>query len=137
MVIALSISIFILCFIAGISKTVCDLSETGKLKGNPLFWHKNIAWKNKWKNGDETQGEKFFGSSKWFVLFTDGWHLFQLIQWSSTLAIGLCVGFMAGKVNPFILFAAIPAYWLSRLFFHIFHDMTDILKVSSLKSKKW
>jgi len=43
----------------------------------PMFWNPRMSWKNKWKNGDEKQGEKFWGSSRWFVMFTDAWHLFQ------------------------------------------------------------
>lgn len=42
---------------------------------NPYY-----SWKNKWKNGDKLQGERFLGSSTIFVLFTDAWHLFQSIQ---------------------------------------------------------
>lgn len=32
-------------------------------------------WRSFWKNGDATQGERFFGSSRWFAPFLDGWHL--------------------------------------------------------------
>ena len=44
---------------------------------NPLFWNKSVSWKNKWKNGDQAQGEAFPGSSTIFVSLTDGWHFFQ------------------------------------------------------------
>lgn len=43
-------------------------------KGNPDI-DIDLAWKNKWKNGDPAQGEKFWGSSRWFVGLTqDRWH---------------------------------------------------------------
>ena len=35
------------------------------------------SWRNKWKNGDPKQGEKFPFSSTIFVMFTDRWHLTQ------------------------------------------------------------
>lgn len=46
---------------------------------NQQFWDGRISWKNKWKNGDKEQGEKFPGSSTIFVFSTDAWHLFQSI----------------------------------------------------------
>lgn len=42
-----------------------------------LWWNPLTSWKNKWKNGDPSQGERFWGSSRWFVRFTDAWHFFQ------------------------------------------------------------
>lgn len=44
---------------------------------NPNFWNPYKSWVNKWKNGDKSQGEKFFGSSTFLVMFTDGWHLLK------------------------------------------------------------
>ena len=41
---------------------------------NPQFWDPNISWRNKYLNGDPTQGEKFLGSSTVFAGFTDGYH---------------------------------------------------------------
>lgn len=120
MIIALIILSVLFAVSAGISKAVCDLSEEGKLKGNPLFWHKNEAWKNKWKNGDKKQGEKFFGSSKWFVMFTDGWHLFGVLFRISFAAAYLCVG-MLTKVSYFYLFGALVIYIVFATSFHIFH----------------
>ena len=38
------------------------------------------SWKIKWKNGDRTQGEKFFGSSTFLVWTTDFWHLAKTIM---------------------------------------------------------
>ena len=43
---------------------------------NEGYWNPTTAsWKNKWKNGDPTQGEAFFGSSSFLVWTTDGFHL--------------------------------------------------------------
>ena len=37
------------------------------------------SWVLKWKNKDEAQGEKFFGSSTFLVWVTDGWHLLKML----------------------------------------------------------
>ena len=71
MTITLIILSVVFSVIAGISKAIMDKSEEGVIKWNPLFWHKHKSSVNKWKNGDKAQGERFFGSSRWFVLFTD------------------------------------------------------------------
>ncbi len=39
-----------------------------------------LSWKNKWKNGDPNQGEKFLGSSTIFVFVTDLWHLCKFLM---------------------------------------------------------
>ena len=41
---------------------------------NPQFWNPDLSWRNKYLNGDPTQGEKFLGSSTIFAGFTDGYH---------------------------------------------------------------
>ncbi len=58
-------------------KAIMDALAHGKLfKGNS-FWDESIAWKNKWKDGDRSKGEKYIGSSTVFVFATSGWHLVQ------------------------------------------------------------
>lgn len=48
---------------------------------NKLKWFNPAeSWRNKWKQGDKSKGEAFFGSSTVFVMFTDAWHLFGSIQ---------------------------------------------------------
>lgn len=70
-----------LTFIAGASKGVADKLQFHYYEVkeifpniNDNFWNPDISYKNKWKNGDPMQGEAFWGSSRWFVCFTDGWH---------------------------------------------------------------
>jgi len=41
------------------------------------FLDVKVSWKNKYKNRDEKQGRKFFGSTTFLVWLTDGWHLFK------------------------------------------------------------
>jgi len=120
MILLLTISL-IFSIISGFAKAICDLSEEGKLKFNPeIFWIKNLSWKNKWKNGDFKQGEKFFGSSRWFVALTDAWHLFGLIE---------RIGFIITWVSVGILITISNWYWfmllcypLSMLTFHLFYN---------------
>jgi len=106
--------------LSGLFKAVCDLSEEEKIKGNPLFWHKNKSWQNKWKNGDKKQGEKFFGSSRWFVLFTDAWHLFGLLFRLSFIVTYTSIGMLA-NVSYSYLFGVLVAYSIFAISFHIFH----------------
>ena len=112
----------VFAILSGISKAVMDLSEESKIKGNPLFWHKNKSWQNKWKNGDKTQGEKFWLSSTFFVAQTDAWHLFGTIMfysyWISFTISGFIIGY--NFTNKYYLFLLLIPY-LSRATFHIFY----------------
>ena len=75
----------ILILLVGISEAIMDklqfhYSLSVFSKFNPLFWNPEISWKNKWKNGDNLQGEKFWLSSTLFVFTTDAWHLFKFFR---------------------------------------------------------
>ena len=106
--------------LSGICKAVMDLSEESKIKGNPLFWHKNKSWQNKWKNGDKKQGEKFFGSSRWFVLFTDAWHLFGVLFRAFYAKVYICIGLLI-SIDIWYTFGVLVAYIIFTTTFHIFH----------------
>ena len=87
-------SMIILIMVFGISKAMCDLSESGfatsKLKGlNPQFWDKHKSWRNKWKGGVAANGEKFLGSSTFLVWTTDAWHLFNALSYLSLFLSGM------------------------------------------------
>ena len=41
---------------------------------DPQFWNPELSWRNKYMNGDPSQGEAFPGSSTIFVGVTDGYH---------------------------------------------------------------
>lgn len=72
------------------------------------FWNPQQSWKNKWKNGNKEEGEKFFLSSTLLVSLTDAWHLFGLIRnFSIFLALGILI-------NPLYIL-----YYI--LFFTLFH----------------
>jgi len=44
---------------------------------NDLFWNPAISWKNKYKNHDPAQGQRFPGSTNVFVFTTDAYHLLR------------------------------------------------------------
>jgi len=113
--------------LSGICKAVMDLSEESKIKGNPLFWHKNKSWQNKWKNGDKTQGEKFWLSSTFFVAQTDAWHLFGVLFRISFAVAYTCIG-MLTTVSYFYLFGVVVAYILFATSFHIFYTFKILRK---------
>ena len=123
---ALIILSVVFSILSGISKAVMDLSEESKIKGNPLFWHKNKSWQNKWKNGDKKQGEKFFGSSRWFVAFTDAWHLFGIIERIGFVITYTSVGYLINMNHwfAFMLFL----YPFSMLIFHLFYNSKKLTK---------
>lgn len=74
-----------LILIAGIAKGASDaiqfhFSNSFAKNWNAHFWNPAESWKNKYKNNDPSQGEKFFGSTTIFVTFTDAWHTLQFFQ---------------------------------------------------------
>jgi len=128
MTILFSILIHILLIFSGFSKAVMDLSEEGKIKFKPSrYWIKSMSSPNKWKDGDPRKGEKFFGSSRWFVSLTDAWHLFGLLFRVSYAIAFLAIGSLA-IYNPLLPLLAIPAYALFAGVFHIFHTYKILRK---------
>jgi hypothetical protein len=61
------------------------------------FWDPKISWTNKYKNGDYTQGRKFFGSTTFLVWTTDGYHMTRMVKNTMIVtSIGLNVGSKRG-----------------------------------------
>ena len=127
MTITLIILSVVFSILSGLFKAIMDLSEEGKIKGNPLFWHKNKSWQNKWKNGDKSQGEKFFGSSRWFVLFTDAWHLFGVLFRVFYAKVYICIGLLI-SIDIWYTFGALVVYIIFASTFHIFHTYKILRK---------
>lgn len=68
-----------------------DLSAQGKLKEG---LNMKDTWKNKWKNGDVKQGERFLGSSTFLVWLTDFFHFIKaLFIFYIAFVIGLFLGY--------------------------------------------
>ena len=128
MLITLIISSVVLTIVSGFSKAVMDLSEEGKIKFKPSrYWIKAMSSTNKWKDGDPRKGEKFFGSSRWFVSLTDAWHVFGFVFRVSYGTAFLAIGSLA-LYNPLLPLLAIPAYALFAGVFHIFHTYKILRK---------
>jgi len=135
MTITLIILSVVFTILSGICKAVMDLSEENKLKfDNKFFWIKAYSWKNKWKLSENREPiiengkyvERFWGSSRWFVSFTDAWHLFGLIE---------RVGFIVTYVSIGILIMYSNWYWLMllnyplfALIFHLFYNSKILRK---------
>jgi hypothetical protein len=73
-----------------------DASAHGKLKGP--FWGP-LSHTRKWRYGDKNNGEAFWGSSRWFVFLTDGWHLMQFF----------CFNFL---ILALLLYKPMTTFWL-------------------------
>ena len=128
MLITLIISSVVLTIVSGFAKAVMDLSEEGKIKFKPSrYWIKAMSSPNKWKDGDPRKGEKFFGSSRWFVSLTDAWHVFGFVFRISYAIAFLAIGSLA-LYNPLLPLLAIPAYALFAGVFHIFHTYKILRK---------
>ena len=128
MTILFSILIPILLIFSGFAKAVMDLSEEGKIKFKPSrYWIKSMSSPNKWKDGDPRKGEKFFGSSHWFVSLTDAWHMFGYIFRASYAIAFLAIGSLV-LYNPLLPLLAIPAYAFFAGVFHIFHTYKILKK---------
>lgn len=122
MTITLIILSIVLSILSGFFKAICDTSEEGVLKfKNTFFWIKDLSWRNKWKNQDRKQGEAFWGSSRWFVSFTDGWHLFGLLFRVSFIVAYTSIGLLA-NVSYFYLFGVLVAYILFATSFHFSYN---------------
>ena len=102
----------ILILVFGLSKALCDISESGfstsRFKNlNPQFWDKHKSWRNKWKGGVAANGEAFFGSSTFLVWTTDAWHLFNSLSYLSLFLAGYFTDIYLNKwylaVIPFII----------------------------------
>ena len=128
MLITLIIASVVLTIVSGFAKAVMDLSEEGKIKFKPSrYWIKSMSSPNKWKDGDPRKGEKFFGSSRWFVSLTDAWHVFGFVFRVSYAIAFLAIGSLA-LYNPLLPLLAIPAYAFFALVFHIFHTYKILRK---------
>ena len=126
--ITLIIISLIFATLSGFCKAICDLSEQSDLKFTPtIFWIKNQSWKNKWKGGLRKNGERFFGSSRWFVAITDGWHLFGILFRLTFLTTFFCIGMLVDFSNWFY-FGAVTNYVLFATSFHFFYNSKILRK---------
>ena len=106
------ISILLMIF-AGFWNSVMDVLKTRYNTSIFASWkHQtwlkpSLSWRNKWKNGDKSKGEKFFGASTFLVWLTDFWHLAKMLM---LLGIAFAIVFyepiVAWWIDWFILYCA-------------------------------
>jgi hypothetical protein len=70
----------------GITKAFSDLMAHDKWATklprftNSFYNNVSITWRNKYKDGNVNSGERFPLSTTLLVAFTDGWHLFNMLN---------------------------------------------------------
>jgi len=115
------ILIILFFIIAAFSESIMDTlqfhyyNSIFKLFKNKLFWNPEISWRNKYKNGNPLDGEKFLFSKTLLVGLTDGWHLFKLIR-NFSLFFGI-----------FLIFNLTYSIWLSVFFSTILRIMYGVI----------
>ncbi|MBX2927008.1 MAG: hypothetical protein KF852_04170 [Saprospiraceae bacterium] len=90
---------------------------------NSSFWNPDESWKNKWRNGDPEQGERFLGSSTVFAWSTDAYHLLRTAdRMSTTISVTLYI--FEEKRPWYYLIIEGAAYWVIRqLGFHTTYSL--------------
>lgn len=91
---------------------------------NALFWNPEISWRNKWKDGVKSKGERFLFSSTILVWTTDAFHLFQLLRQvffaASFLILGICFQQLYYSLEYYAFIMYIATYWIHGYFFELF-----------------
>jgi len=126
--------VILLIIFAGISNAIMDtlqfkFHESIFRKLNHKIWNPETSWRNKWKGGIKDNGERFWGSSRWFVRFTDAWHFFQGMLW--TFLFGAIVLY---KTHFNIIIDFIIIYFVFCSIFYVFHRY--IFKLKFIKKVK-
>lgn len=82
---------------AGIANACMDVLKTRRWCSSLFrifrkddWFNPAVSWRNKWKNGDPLQGERFLGSSTFLVWLTDAWHFLKMI-----MIVSICLSVIA------------------------------------------
>ena len=104
----------------GVMDTLQFHYESSPFPKGSLFWNPVISWRNKYKNGDSSQGPRFPGSTTIFVLLTDGWHLMKALNLASYRLALVFVGaaFWQFSETPWQNTASWAAIWVALIFVH-------------------
>ena len=119
--------IFVL--IAGMFNAIMDLCGKydytifSKFPRMRKFMDSSESWRNKYKNGDRSQGPRFLFSTKFLVFLTDMWHLCKTLM-LFFLSISIV------KYSPMIVwYLDFLIYWIAfGTSFTIFYDYLFLLK---------
>ena len=107
------ICMFMLTFCSGFCEGVMDKLQFHYHKSifvnfpNTLFWNPADSWKNKYKNGNPVNGEKFLFSTSFLVSLTDGWHLFKLIRTFLLFISLVFIGYLGDDLSSLIMYLII------------------------------
>ena len=124
----LIISAIFLVLFSAISKAIMDLSEERKIKGNPDYWIKSLSSNRKWKNGNKSQGERFWLSSTVLVMFTDAWHLAGFIYNRTNRLAGIAIGILSAMYSWYYLLGIPVSAIIYQTTFHIFYTYKILRK---------
>ena len=118
MLVLISLTIFLLLFISGVSKAIMDTLQfhfyKSIFKDKGSWWDASISWKNKYEWFPNSKILTWLISNP-FVLITDAWHFFQFIY-----SIGFALSFLLiGMYLPVWVF--LIGYILNRMVFHLFY----------------
>lgn len=136
--------ISLLCIIAGIAKAAMDVHSfryqySVFTKFKSLFFALD-SWKNKYRDGDKSKGEKFLGSTTIFVFVTDIWHFAQFVYRLCLIVAALMFGHIEVITKHEILLSSTILYWInivigllfieivSSLTFNLFYDKLLLAK---------
>lgn len=116
----------ILIAIAGLSKAIQDklmfhYYQSVFSKWNETFWNPSISWRNKYKNYDPKQGQRFPLSTTLFVVFTDAWHLFDSIR-NNSLMLSICLILCEGLEWWWYLIVFVLFKLVFGFMFNLFYD---------------
>ena len=118
-------SLFLVIWFGGICEGIMDkiqfhystsIFSTFK---NTTYWNPEESWKNKYKNGNPLEGEKFFLSTTFFVSLTDAWHFFKLLRNAFVFASLVFIGYMSDTFMCTIIYVISArtlygfGFWLS------------------------
>jgi hypothetical protein len=67
-----------------------DTSVFARFKSQQQWLDPRVSWRNKWKDGDQKQGEKFPLSSTSLVGLTDAWHCAKTL-WIDCMLLAIIV----------------------------------------------
>ena len=90
--------------------------------GNPQFWDNSLSWRNKYRNGDPSQGAKFPLSTTSLAWLTDGYHLSRMIR-NSTIIAAITIRIGEPKRWYYYIAEAVIYYLTYQLGFTITYDI--------------
>jgi len=119
----------VLMFFAGICNAIMDVikfhwnTSIFTTWPNQNWINPSLSWRNKWKNGDPLQGEKFLGSSTVFVWLTDLWHFSKFLM----------LLFISSAI---VAYSSLIAWWIDFLIIYCVFTLTFELFYSKIFVKQ-